>query len=164
MDRRREDTYCSVSVCTWLRFCSEILQDWSKDGGLGNSLMPMHWQNRSDQGNKALTYQCVHGMCSCASQLLNQAVTSSPGLLSTGGAVLSFQSLFSASSCSSLYRTSVSTCASCESTQYVTRTDRRWQPHRESVRYRAFWKGGREDQKWEQGRAGQNRHDSLKAA
>lgn len=163
MDRRREDTYCSVSVCTWLRFCSEILQDWSKDGGLGNSLMPMHWQNRSEQGNKALTYQCVHGMCSCASQLLNQAVTSR-SLIHWRSCALFPIPVLCIKLQQSLQNVSVSTCASCESTQYVTRTDRRWQPHRESVRYRAFWKGGREDQKWEQGRAGQNRHDSLKTA
>lgn len=106
MDRKREDTYCSVSVCTWLRFCSEILQDWSKGGGLGNSLILTRWQNRSGQGNKALTYQCVLGICSCSSQLLNQAVTSSPGLLSTGQAALSFLCLFSATSSSNLYRMS----------------------------------------------------------
>ena len=145
---------------------SEILQDWSEVGGLGNSLIMTHEQNCSGQGNPPLTQGCVQGMHSCSSWLLNQTVTSSTGLLSTGGAVLSLSSACSQNRIAAIS----SKCLISHMCRLWKHTihNQNWQEM--TAMQRKVWddtqcfERGMEDQKWEQGRAGKSRHDSLKTA
>lgn len=144
---------------------SEILQDWSEVGGLGNSLMLTHEQNCSGQGNPPLTQGFIHGMRSCLSWLLNRTITSSTSLLSTGGAVL-----FLSSACSQ-HR-----IAAFFSKCLISHMCQLWEPmlHNQNwqnttATQRKVWdtrcfEKGREGQKQQQGRGGKSRHDSLKTA
>lgn len=120
------------------------------------------WTKLFRTGNLPLTQGCVHGMCSCSSWLLNQTVTSSTGLLSTGGAVLSLSS-----ACSQNWIATISSkCLISHMCRLWDHTihNQNWQEMTATQIFAQRFERGMEGQKREQGREGKSRHDSLKTA